>query len=1033
MFKSRLSKNKLISFFSLCLLMLVNVALANTVEQDYFIHVEINPQSNVLYGTVEITPISDMAVDISGLDSVKLKDAQNESSKDKLSQILQSSKLQRVKKTEHLYLKAGIKQTIQYQYSLNSFSAYSDKDNVILTGAWYPQINQLAKYHLSVNLPEGFQAISEADKITSKAVDYKRIEYQFEFPYLLDNLTLSASSNYQKKYRDYAGIQVETWFMPGNAHLADNYIDHAVNYLEMYHQMLGPYPFKRFAMVESPLQSGYSMPSYTLLGSSVIALPFIVKTSLGHEILHQWFGNSVYIDHQHGNWCEGLTNYLADYYYADLKGQGKNYRKELLRQYYAYVNQKNVVPVRKFLYRKDKSSSAIGYGKTAMIFHQLQQYYGKEKFLQALRRFIQKNKFRQASWHDLQREFESIDGSSLYKDFNDWLIRSDIADIDIEKKAELKISQGKLWLNFSLRQNLKQDNSPYHLHLPLLLNYTSGRKQSKLLHFTQAKQDFSIELSEPPLSAYLDADYHLMRQLSDEEKVPDLAWLMGKIAADNNVLLAASDNQYETYQPFIDRLGIKDKSLLPHKELSLELINSHSVVIAGYDNFLVKMLFAQQPLPKNGVDLVVKANPYNENEVIVLLSAKNKHQALLAAKKLSHYGKYSQLAFNDGKLSFKHITDSQNGIKLFEQTPVLAVKPAQTESLDDIVANFGNKRVMLIGEQHDRFEHHLNQLLLIKKLKDAGHKVAIGMEMFQQPYQQALDDYISGKITETEFLTNSKYFNKWRYDYNLYKPIIDYAVKHKLPLLALNIEGNITREVAKNGIDALEESKQKQLPDELDFSDRRYRSDLELVFQAHQQMQPDVEKNFNYFLQSQVLWDESMAQTANNFLQQHPQHVLVVIAGNGHLRYRYGIPQRLKRLSGLSPLVVVQDEELDAGIADYTLVTQPINGASTPKLGVYLKTDNLDSKSIGQVIIKEVTKSSVAKKAGLEKGDIIVKLDGKLLKSFSDLKLALLYADTSKALEVLIKRGEKFITKLLRFNSDTIEQSHYSYGKVHGK
>ncbi|MFK5894197.1 MAG: ChaN family lipoprotein, partial [Pseudomonadota bacterium] len=214
------------------------------------------------------------------------------------------------------------------------------------------------------------------------------------------------------------------------------------------------------------------------------------------------------------------------------------------------------------------------------------------------------------------------------------------------------------------------------------------------------------------------------------------------------------------------------------------------------------------------------------------------------------------------------------------------------------------------------------------------------------------------------------------------------------------------------------------------------------VFQLHQQMQPDTEKEFNYFLQSQVLWDESMAQAANQFLQQHPQNILVILAGNGHLRYRYGIPQRIQRLSGLSPLVIVQDEELDDGIADYVLLTSPLKGASTPKIGVYLETksletksleaENSDLKSVGQVIVKEVTKHSVAEKAGIENGDVIVELDGKLLKSFADLKLALLYADTSKAVEVLLKRGEKSIRKSLDFTPANMDQGHFSYGKVHG-
>jgi hypothetical protein len=54
------------------------------------------------------------------------------------------------------------------------------------------------------------------------------------------------------------------------------------------------------------------MPSFTLLGSRVIRLPFILYSSYPHEILHNWWGNSVYVDYARGNWSEGLTSYLAE-------------------------------------------------------------------------------------------------------------------------------------------------------------------------------------------------------------------------------------------------------------------------------------------------------------------------------------------------------------------------------------------------------------------------------------------------------------------------------------------------------------------------------------------------------------------------------------------------------------------------------------------------------------------------------------------------------------------------------------------------
>ena len=93
------------------------------------------------------------------------------------------------------------------------------------------------------------------------------------------------------------------------ADLVKNYIEHAKRYLKLYERLINKYPYKRFSIVENFLPTGYSMPTYTLLGQEVVRLPFIPETSLGHEILHQWFGNSVYIDYREGELGGGTHHF----------------------------------------------------------------------------------------------------------------------------------------------------------------------------------------------------------------------------------------------------------------------------------------------------------------------------------------------------------------------------------------------------------------------------------------------------------------------------------------------------------------------------------------------------------------------------------------------------------------------------------------------------------------------------------------------------------------------------------------------------
>ena len=109
-----------------------------------------------------------------------------------------------------------------------------------------------------------------------------------------------------------------TYMFPKSNHLSQSYLDAIAKYISQYEALFGPYPFDKFAVVENFFSTGYGFPSYTLLGSRVIRLPFIIHTSLGHEIAHCWWGNGVYVDYAQGNWSEGLTTYVSDVRFKEL-------------------------------------------------------------------------------------------------------------------------------------------------------------------------------------------------------------------------------------------------------------------------------------------------------------------------------------------------------------------------------------------------------------------------------------------------------------------------------------------------------------------------------------------------------------------------------------------------------------------------------------------------------------------------------------------------------------------------------------------
>ena len=113
----------------------------------------------------------------------------------------------------------------------------------------------------------------------------------------------------------------------------------------MYRGLIGPYPYGKFALVENFWETGYGMPSlHAARARRSSASRSSSRSSYPHEILHNWWGNSVFVDYESGNWCEGLTAYLADHLIQEQRGQGDEYRRDTLQKYRDYVQRRPRLP-----------------------------------------------------------------------------------------------------------------------------------------------------------------------------------------------------------------------------------------------------------------------------------------------------------------------------------------------------------------------------------------------------------------------------------------------------------------------------------------------------------------------------------------------------------------------------------------------------------------------------------------------------------------------------------------------------------------
>ena len=250
----------------------------------------------------------------------------------------------------------------------------------------------------------------------------------------------------------------------------------------------------------------------------------------------------------------------------------------------------------------------------------------------------------------------------------------------------------------------------------------------------------------------------------------------------------------------------------------------------------------------------------------------------------------------------------------------------------NILQDLAAANVVYLGETHDSLEDHQAQLEIIQQLYQKNRQVAIALEMFQRPFQQAIDDYLADKLTETELVAKTEYEQRWGFPWDYYAPILRFARENKLPVLALNTPTEISRKVARSGLESLTPEEKQLIPPlaEIHTDNGEYRQMLLAVFEQHLDGGQGNSDRLERFFLAQVLWDETMAETISQFVTNRPNYQVIVLAGKGHVVYGYGIPNRVARRLENRPLVQrsvllnhSQDSSspTDKAIADYFWTT----------------------------------------------------------------------------------------------------------------
>ncbi len=520
---------------------------------------------------------------------------------------------------------------------------------------WHPVLSEpFSSYQVSLDVPVAQRGIVPGNLLT-ESEEAGRYRATFAFAHRIHGVDLMAGPYRvtSRNIRTNTGkpITVRTYFHPELADQADGYIKSSEAFIDQYDTQIGPYPYSIFSVVSSPTPTGLGMPALTYLGVQVLRLPFIRETSLGHEVLHNWWGNGVFVDYSRGNWSEGLTTFMADYAYREKAGEAgaRAMRIDWLRDL-AAVPRSEDRPVAAFTARHHGASQIIGYHKVAMIFLMLRDEIGRDAFESALRRFWIEQEFREASWDDLRRALESAAKRDLSGMFGQFLNRIGLPDIQM--KSALR-SSGENGHRLSIA--LTQSSLPYRVRVPIVVETAAGTESHHLM-LDAPLQTFSLTLMDRPISVALDPDFRVLRRLGETETPPILRQVM--LDSQTTLIVPTVDQAFrrsaiELAKQFLDhppRLGDPDKPPMQGNVLIMARTTEA-------DTWLRKHGFAvlSGEMPAGGTSRVWATTAGTRGSVAVVVTALDPESLSALGRPLPHYGRQSWLVVDGQKVMHRGV------------------------------------------------------------------------------------------------------------------------------------------------------------------------------------------------------------------------------------------------------------------------------------------------------------------------------------------------------------------------------------------
>ncbi len=475
---------------------------------------------------------------------------------------------------------------------------------------WYPcndEPDDRATSEMVMTVPEGFQCISNG-KLLSRVVKGKEAIYHWSEATAHSTYLNSFAIGAFEEIREEAdGVPLLYYFDKSNRKDAIRFFGETPDMLKVYNKMIGvPYPFEQYAQVcvrdftfggmehvaattmtdlrfpdersEEDYSSSYSRPDRTPLDL------------VGHELVHQWYGDLVTMtDWPHAWLNEGFATYFQALYVETVKGVDE-FRQNMAYKAAAHLDEdekryRRPIVEKSFVYPDDLFDSVL-YEKASWMLHQLRFIVGDGTFLSGMTAYLKEFAGRNADTDDLRKVLEEVSGRSLGQEFDQFFYKPGYPEFEVEYSWDVANSTAELLIR---QVQDTADGTPI-FDLPCDVVFYSSRGRNKTrLRLAKEEEKFSFRLDERPTIVEFDPEEWLLKTVRFKKSYDVLVnQLESSLDATSRVRAAQDLAQFRTDKT-VDVLG---KVLLSDQFWSVRAEAARSMGKIGTPAALKILLFA---------------------------------------------------------------------------------------------------------------------------------------------------------------------------------------------------------------------------------------------------------------------------------------------------------------------------------------------------------------------------------------------------------------------------------------------------------